>query len=357
MVSIGTKEYKVSLAALDFFNRYVKLNDKIAVETNAAGDIARVTVYDGNITVKTTDDSFEDLVITGDLTVDGVKLTTKHVTVKGDTDVINGGELVSNTTFEGNVTIASGAKGTFENVTFKKALTVNGTATFTKNVKVAGDITGAANITVPATADAATKSLVEDAKEADDKAAAEADLAAYLATATEHSYGTVSNYKDIAKLLVSGKTVTGSFSADADINAIKAIYNGLGDKNVEGKVEGADGSLKDAYEYAIDSYVMNTFGRYLGALEYKSEGTVTKIVYNGKDYTWQKDTGAKLGLSGSNWADKDGKSLISVVVNNSPNRGIRTVNFAIVDGDGNSIDVTFKAINVLTKAELEAALD
>lgn len=86
-------------------------------------------------------------------------------------------------------------------------------------------------------------------------------------------------------------------------------YTYTGDATVE--VDEATGNVKVAATYAtINENAMNDFARYLGAL-YRTEGSkVTEIEYNGVKYQWDESK----GLKGSNFADTDGKTLVSAVV-------------------------------------------
>lgn len=146
---------------------------------------------------------------------------------------------------------------------------------------------------------------------------------------------------DLGKLSVEGTTVTADFTK-ADYAAIKAIYDGLGDKNVEGKVTGADGIEKDAFDYAIDSYVMNTFARYAGALHRVDNGvTVSKITFDNADYTWNGTA------KGSNWKNDDGSLVAKVTANQSS--ALRDVTLTI-----NGENVNFKAVSVPTKEDVWA---
>lgn len=179
--------------------------------------------------------------------------------------------------------------------------------------------------------------------------AAQVALTSYLTEATGYQYSTATNWLDIEKLIVSDKEVTGDFSIEEDTdvaNGIQAIYSGLSiDEN--GKVNGT-GGLKDAKDYAIDSYVMNTFARYLGALYRQDTGeTVKKIKFNGIEYNWNGNA------QGSNWKSSNGSTLVSAVVNQQ-NTSLRNVTITLIDNKGYSINTTFKAINVPTKEQISA---
>lgn len=173
-------------------------------------------------------------------------------------------------------------------------------------------------------------------------------MTSYLTEATRYQYSAATNWLDIRKLAVFDKEVTGNFSIDnTDVaNGIQAIYSGLSiDEN--GKVNGT-GGLKDAKDYAIDSYVMNTFARYLGALYRQDTGeTVKKIKFNGIEYNWNGNA------QGSNWKASNGSTLVSAVVNQQ-NTSLRNVTITLIDAKEYSINTTFKAINVPTKDQISA---
>ncbi|USB32796.1 S-layer homology domain-containing protein [Paenibacillus sp. YPG26] len=182
-----------------------------------------------------------------------------------------------------------------------------------------------------------------------------AALTKYLETASQHDYGTATNWLDIKELSVAGATVTADFSKDGVTAGIKGIFDKLvTDEN--GQITGADGQKKDAVVYAIDSYVMNTFARYVGAFGHDTASPIEKVVFNGKEYTWQEKNGVGSGyLAGSNWKDADGKTLVSAVVANQ-NSSIREVALKVVDKDENSINVTFKAAAVPAKSAMDVIL-
>jgi len=104
---------------------------------------------------------------------------------------------------------------------------------------------------------------------------------------------------------------------------------------------------------------MNDMARYLGALYRQPGSTITSIVYNGRSYTWDT-TGT---LTGSNWEDSTGKTLVSQVTDDfqaaiaanswDPDAGfVMTVH----DDYNHSATVTFKLIILNTlDDELESA--
>lgn len=177
-----------------------------------------------------------------------------------------------------------------------------------------------------------------------EEASAKIALEDYLADAANYQYSTATNWLDINNLTVAGKKVSGDFSeTNPNVETgIKNIYNKLVNdgKISDGKVTGADGSEKNAEEYAIDSYVMNTLARYLGALHRQDAGgTVAKINFGGVDYTWNGTA------QGSNWKAADGSTLVSVVVTQQ-NTSIRNVTLTLIDAKGYSVEVNFVAENV-----------
>ncbi|NLV87554.1 MAG: hypothetical protein GX025_10135, partial [Clostridiales bacterium] len=177
----------------------------------------------------------------------------------------------------------------------------------------------------------------------------------FLGTAKGHNYGTATNWLDLNKLTVAETTVTADFSTEEVKTGIKVIYDKLVKDNrigEDGKVTGADNVAKDAIEYAIDSYVMNTFARYMGAIGHAEASPVKTIKFGDAEYTWNSEK----NLKASNWFNGE-KSLVSEVVNVADNRGIRNVTLTFADETGNSIEVTFKADNVPTKESLEELLN
>lgn len=146
-------------------------------------------------------------------------------------------------------------------------------------------------------------------------------------------------------LKVEDGVATADFSKSVNEN-IKAIYTKLESdgKITEGKVEGT-GGLKDAKEYSIDSYVMNTLARYLRAID--NNDLVKEIEFNGVTYT---STGTS--NKGSKWMSDAGKSLVSAIVDEQATV-VRNVTFTVVDENGYSIDVNFVAKNVPEVADID----
>ncbi|AXI01184.1 hypothetical protein DV702_16520 [Sporosarcina sp. PTS2304] len=153
----------------------------------------------------------------------------------------------------------------------------------------------------------------------------------FLATAKEFSYSSengtpeVGNYKPLNELLIDGLNVTIDISGDAD--KIGAIQN---------KPAVAPGT-------ATGLYVMNTFARYLGALNYADSGnTVAKIIYKGTGYTWEQ-TATNTYLKGSNWRTAQGDTtLVSVITADVANlEADDTLTMTLVDANNHSVDVKF----------------
>jgi len=230
-VIVDGDEIEIIGSAKEFFvNGAIDVNDKIAFELTSGGKMFKITAFDGNLTLDAADNysTFADLVVSGNLVIstsgDGTlanpygTVTASNVTVKGNLTVDANATLnATHFTVEGDTTINGNA--TFKNVTIGGDLDVTaGTATFEKNVKVAGDITGTANITVPATADAATKSLVEDAIE---KEAFELEATIF----NKHIVSGVLGYNTAFKL--SGlKNVDGEIT-QAEVSSIEvSLYKG-----------------------------------------------------------------------------------------------------------------------------------
>ncbi|WP_433944274.1 S-layer homology domain-containing protein [Paenibacillus sp. SN-8-1] len=230
--------------------------------------------------------------------------------------------------------------------------------------KVQADVDAAKKLVdaLPAgTAKSALQERLVKVQKAIDDAAAIAALTKYLTTATQYSYsGTATNWLDIKELTVAGTNVTADFSKHGVTAGIKGIYDKLiVDQKIDadGKVTGADGQKKDAVAYAIDSYVMNTFARYVGAFGHDTTSPVKKVVFNNVEYTWQEKAGLGSGyLAGSNWKDAQGNTLVSAVVAQQ-NTSISKVDLKVVDEKGNSIDVTFTANALPTKADMDAILN
>ncbi|NMB41455.1 MAG: hypothetical protein GX996_05910 [Firmicutes bacterium] len=144
-----------------------------------------------------------------------------------------------------------------------------------------------------------------------------------------------------------GTKVTADFEDDATVGGIERIYKKLakdGKIDEDGEVEGTGGS-KDAIEYAIDSYVMNTFARYMGAFGHGGGSPVKTIKFGSDEYSWNNEK----NLTASNWFNGD-TSLVSAVVTQQET-SIRDVTLTLVDDKNNSIEMTFAAKNVPTKEE------
>ena len=187
-------------------------------------------------------------------------------------------------------------------------------------------------------------------------------LAEYLIFAKSYSYGPATNWLDIAQLVintnvdgsvVSSSIVMADYFDAATIPSIKSIYDKL---ETDGKIDefgmvAGTGGAKDATQYAIDSYVMNTFARYMGALGHDSESLVTKIQFNGEEYTWNEDK----NLKASNWFSGE-TSLISAVVSQQ-NTAIRDVSLKVFDSNTYFLDVKIDMINVPTIEEYNRAIN
>lgn len=147
------------------------------------------------------------------------------------------------------------------------------------------------------------------------------------------------NFLDITSqyTTVDGTTLTVDFDKTNTKDGIKALYSAL-DNIDEGKVNG-----KDAKEYAIDRYVMNTFARYMGSID---TNLVKEIQFNGKTYKWDVTKSPV-----SKWYDGE-TSLVSAVVL-AENTAIRDVTFKVVDANEYSVDGTFKANNVPAVSDIE----
>ncbi len=114
--------------------------------------IAGAYQLQGNVTVNAKNVTFEDLTITGDLEINGDGFESKGITVEGDTTINADAEF--NTTFEGDVTVESGA-AIFTDVTFENDLIVTG-----GSVKLAGETVVKYNLNVSGDA---SVSVVDDA--------------------------------------------------------------------------------------------------------------------------------------------------------------------------------------------------
>jgi hypothetical protein len=183
-----------------------------------------------------------------------------------------------------------------------------------------------------------------------DTSALETAIKNVVSGAKDYEYENAVDYLAISNLAVNGTEVSATFTKENSLTGIKAIYDAKSGSIENGKING-----KDAVEYAIDSYVMNTFARYLGAI-YRSDNdaTVQTIKYNNVEYTWNTES----ARAGSNW-EHEGTTLVSEVVNNCSDKAIRNVTFTLVDENGVSVDVTFKADidTTLTKANIEEDLN
>ena len=140
------------------------------------------------------------------------------------------------------------------------------------------------------------------------------------------------NFLDITSnnRTVKDGTITVDFDKTHTSNGIKALYNAL-TPDQDGKVNG-----KDAKEYAIDRYVMNTFARYMGSID---QNIVKEIQFNGVTYGWDMSQAPV-----SKWYNGN-TSLVSAVVLEQ-NTTIRNVTFTAVTDNEYSVIGTFKAINV-----------
>lgn len=151
------------------------------------------------------------------------------------------------------------------------------------------------------------------------------------------------NYLPLDSLTMDGNKITATFTFDNAKDYIKSVYDFKKSQNAI-----ADGKIKDkdAIDYVIDSCVMNTFARYMGAVYHKSEKstatTVAAIRFGETEYKWNADK----NLVASNWYNGD-TSLVSAVVNAQDNKAIRDVTVTLVDDKGKTADITFVAnVNV-----------
>lgn len=320
--------------------------------------------------------NLRNLVITGDLTINTPNAHVNGVntlTVDGSTNVqaVSWNSFVSAATHTGGIVVTDSDGATIDlsgnaagaNVTLNTAgpVTLKGSYTGTvtlsnaatvevasgasvSNLVVESGVTGAtvdnskggaitnvtanSDIVVTGAQPTTTDGNANVASDADDLDAKQA-LTAFLKTAKTHNYAdlpAVGNYKDLSTLTIDGLNVIIDISADADkIAAIQA------------KPAVAEGT-------ATGLYVMNTFARYLGALNYKDTGaTVKEIKYNGISYTWQQKLGESGGyLKGSNWRKADLTTLVSVITTDVAGLGENdSLTVTLVDGNGKSINVNF----------------
>lgn len=156
------------------------------------------------------------------------------------------------------------------------------------------------------------------------------------------------NYLPLSSLAMDGNKITATFTFDNAKDYIKSVYDFKKSQNAiaDGKIKDKDGKDKDAIDYVIDSCVMNTFSRYMGAVYHKSEKstatTVAAIRFSETEYKWNADK----NLVASNWYN-GGTSLVSAVVNAQDNKAIRDVTVTLVDDKGKTADITFVAnVNV-----------
>lgn len=177
-------------------------------------------------------------------------------------------------------------------------------------------------------------------------------------------YVSANDYLSLDHLQVNAdKTeVSVTFTADNSCAGIKKIYDKkrMDNQISGGAILGADGVYKEAVQYAIDAYVMNTFARYMGALHYCEDGnenyTVNKVKYGTVEYGW--NTGNAAIKSGSNWdvpatledGTKRTTSLVSAVTKGC-NSAIRNVEIQLVDKNGKTTTVKFKADVQVTVAD------
>lgn len=303
--------------------------------------------------------------IDGNVTINGNasgNINLQNLTIKGDLIVNTPNATVNNSaTVAGTITITDVATGTWnENadnnkfvINDKTGITFNVAAGKTvQSIEVGTDaksvvidnkgtintVTNNSSHTVTVDGEGSVGSVEGSVKvEAVEKAALTDHLS--NAASSANNNGNPNNFMSLENVSTDGTSVTADFSK-ADKEKIKAIYNGLGDKIVNGNVTGADGVAKDAYDYAIDSYVMNTFARYVGALHRADEGkTVSEITFDNNAYTWEGTA------KGSNWKTSE-TSLVAAVAKEQKS-AIRVVNLTI-----NGFSVNFKAVNVPTKEEI-----
>lgn len=104
--------------------------------------------------------------------------------------------------------------------------------------------------------------------------------------------------------------------------------------------EGLEEGVKATYiAEATVGLGKNTLFRYLGALYNQDTGTtIASVVYGGETYTWQpKPNTTDQYLRASNWRLlNDQNTTLASKINFGSD-----INFTIVDGNENSIDVTF----------------
>lgn len=100
-----------------------------------------------------------------------------------------------------------------------------------------------------------------------------------------------------------------------------------------------------AEDTAAGLYVLNTFARYLGALNYADSGaTVSAIKYGDQTYTWKTKNGQTDGgyLKGSNWRQENLTTLVSVITSDVANlQETDTLTITLIDEAGHSVDVVF----------------
>lgn len=325
--------------------------------------------------------NLRNLVITGDLTINTPNAHVNGVstlTVGGATNVqaVSWNSFVSAATHTGGIVVtdsdgatidlsgnAAGANVTLNTVgpvtlkgSYTGTVTLSNAATVeiasgasVSNLVVESGVTGAtvdnsnggaitnvtanSDIVVTGAQPTTTDGNANVGADAADLAAKQA-LTAFLTTAKSFDYsGTDTpaegNYKAIADLVINGTNVTMDASKDADAIAAIAAKDGI--------VTKAEAAGKELNLYATDVYVMNTFARYVGALERQAAGTVKEIKFNGATYLWDGDASGK----GSKWKS-NGTTLISAVVTQQ-NTSIRNVELTLVDGNNKSINITFNA--------------
>lgn len=272
--------------------------------------------HTGGIVVTDSDGATIDL--SGNAAGANVTLNTAGpVTLKGS---YTGTVTLSNAA---TVEIASGAS--VSNLVVESGVT--GATVDNSNGGAITNVTANSDIVVTGAQPTTTDGNANVASDKNDLAAKQA-LTAFLKTAKTHNYAdlpAVGNYKDLSTLTIDGLNVIIDISADADkIAAIQAK---------PAVVEGT----------ATGLYVMNTFARYLGALNYADNGeTVSKLTYKGTDYKWEQ-TANDTYLKGSNWRTaKGGTTLVSVIT--ADVAGLteeNTLTVTLTDKNNKSVDVKF----------------
>lgn len=171
-------------------------------------------------------------------------------------------------------------------------------------------------------------------------------------------YGDSINWLSFEKLDIKEYLVKANFSINNE-GVKESIINIYKDLESNNKIDdygnvSINGVEKDAVEYAIDSYVMNTFSRYMGALHYsqmKKTKAIRSISFGGDSYSWDESVVSEV----SKWKTPINGLLVSNIF--KKDISTRKVMLQIVGGNFCQVYIQFEAINVPTKSDIDILIE